>query len=83
MPTMEINDPETFYHAEPSLPKPATATSAAPARNSVVVSSDAILERIVELETKLTEDLARRKRFQKPVLQAQWRQEIDELNRQL
>lgn len=80
---VELNDPETFYRAEPSLSRPAMATAATASGNNEVIGSDAILERIVELETKLEEDLSRKKRFQKPALQAKWRQEIDELNRQL
>ncbi|WLI77341.1 ABC-F family ATP-binding cassette domain-containing protein [Kosakonia sp. H02] len=37
---------------------------------------DALLERLIELETRLTEDQARKAKHQKPQLQAQWQQEI-------
>lgn len=42
--------------------------------------SDALLERLLELEQRLTEDLARKEKHQKPALQQEWRAEIDALN---
>lgn len=45
--------------------------------------ADALLERLVILEEKLEQDLARKEKHQKPQLQQQWRQEIDNLNKQL
>ena len=41
------------------------------------------LERLIELETLLADDLARKPKHQKPHQQEQWRLEIDALNRQL
>jgi len=41
------------------------------------------LERLVELEEKLAQDLARKQSHQKPALQQQWRMEIAELNLRL
>jgi ABC-type glutathione transport system ATPase component len=40
---------------------------------------DALLERLIDLETRLEEDLARKEKHQKPQLQAQWRDEIARL----
>lgn len=40
---------------------------------------DDILQRIDQLETKLNEDIDRKAKFQKPGLQAKWRQEIESL----
>ena len=45
--------------------------------------SDALLERIVELEAKLEADLERKPKFQKPKLQETWRTEVADLYRQL
>lgn len=39
--------------------------------------SDDLLERLIALETLLEEDLARKPKHQKPLLQAKWRQEIE------
>ncbi len=45
--------------------------------------SDDLLERLVALEALLAEDLARKPKHQKPQLQAQWREEIKNLEEQL
>ncbi|NIF47466.1 ABC-F family ATP-binding cassette domain-containing protein [Enterobacter sp. Ap-1006] len=45
--------------------------------------SDALLERLIELEEKLAEDVARKEKHQKPALQKQWRAEIETLNKKL
>ncbi|MBU2864799.1 ATP-binding cassette domain-containing protein [Reinekea forsetii] len=42
-----------------------------------------LLERILELESLLEEDKQRKAKFQKPKLQQQWQQELDELNHRL
>ncbi|QMR43606.1 ABC-F family ATP-binding cassette domain-containing protein [Citrobacter freundii] len=41
---------------------------------------DEILEKLLELELRLSDDLARKTKHQKPQLQAQWRKEIEHLN---
>ena len=52
----------------------------APAESAVNVRgqepSDDLLERLIMLETQLEDDLARKPKHQKPLLQAQWRKEI-------
>jgi ATPase subunit of ABC transporter with duplicated ATPase domains len=45
--------------------------------------TDAWLERLVELEEKLAQDLSRKQSHQKPALQQQWRKEIEMLNLRL
>ncbi|EKY5001460.1 ABC-F family ATP-binding cassette domain-containing protein [Citrobacter amalonaticus] len=40
---------------------------------------DSLLEKLLMLEQRLAEDLARKPRHQKPQLQAQWRKEIDDI----
>ncbi|MEO3738888.1 ABC-F family ATP-binding cassette domain-containing protein [Kosakonia sp. WA-90] len=49
----------------------------------VADDQDTLLARLIELETRLAEDLARKPKHQKPQLQAQWREEITRINRQL
>ncbi len=44
---------------------------------------DALLERVVELEEKLEADRGRKKKFQKPALQAAWQAELNELYQHL
>ncbi|CCJ75985.1 ABC-F family ATP-binding cassette domain-containing protein [Cronobacter muytjensii] len=64
------------------LRKAPAATEAAPANATPALETPEpehdthLLERLVELEARLTADLARKPRHQKPALQAQWRQEI-------
>lgn len=47
-----------------------------PAKASVQEPSDDLLERLIMLEAQLKDDLARKPKHQKPLLQAQWREEI-------
>lgn len=47
------------------------------------LSEDESLARIVELETQLSDDLARKPKFQKPIRQQRWRDELAELYRDL
>ncbi|MGF1764117.1 ABC-F family ATP-binding cassette domain-containing protein [Aliivibrio kagoshimensis] len=44
---------------------------------------DALLLRLIELETLLSDDLTRKKKHQKPELQQEWQGEIDVINTQL
>ena len=46
-------------------------------------AEDEVLHRIVELESLIATDLARKKKFRKPGLQAAWLDELQRLNRQL
>lgn len=53
------------------------------ARAEIRGDSDELLEQLLELEQRLADDLARKPKHQKPLLQAQWRKEIERLNSQL
>ncbi|WP_249021812.1 MULTISPECIES: ABC-F family ATP-binding cassette domain-containing protein [Kluyvera] len=44
---------------------------------------DDLLERLITLEQRLAEDLARKPKHQKPLMQQRWREEIDLINNQL
>ena len=59
----------------PAAVKPQTATSAVPE-----TEEEHWLATLLELESKLEEDLARKPRHQKPELQRQWQQQITELS---
>ncbi|MGG7795900.1 ABC-F family ATP-binding cassette domain-containing protein [Klebsiella aerogenes] len=63
------------------LQSPATQTP--PQATTVDDLQEDLLERLVMLEQLLAEDLQRKPKHQKPQLQAQWRQEIEEINIQL
>ena len=63
---------------EDETPVTAKATS-----TELVDESDALLEQLIALETRLEQDLARKSAHQKPLLQAQWREEIARINRLL
>ncbi len=77
----EINSPEAFYAAEPtSGVQPGQTGKLEAAADS---EPDDILSRIVELEQLLEDDLARKPKFQKPKLQAKWKEEIEALNKRL
>lgn len=48
-----------------------------------LVDEEQLLEKLVVLEQRLAEELARKPRHQKPQLQAQWRKEIDDITARL
>lgn len=91
----EIADPEPFY--ESSLAGGAEASGSSSRREGDAgppldpdlepapgaADEEAVLERIVELETLLAADEARKAKFQKPKLQAAWRAELAVLMRRL
>ena len=53
------------------------------AKAEISCDSDGLLEQLLDLEQRLADDLARKPKHQKPLLQAQWRKEIERLNSQL
>jgi len=77
----EINSPREFYQME--VPVARTVKHQASVPHQLPTSSEDLLARIVELETLLDADLARKPRFQKPKLQTAWKNELDELNKRL
>ena len=77
----EINSPIEFYQMEVPVTQTVKHRSSVP--NQLPTNSEDLLTRIVELETLLNADLARKPRFQKPKLQAAWKDELEELNKKL
>ncbi|RAN75410.1 hypothetical protein B5P41_36185, partial [Bacillus sp. SRB_28] len=55
----------------------------APAALTYVEESDALLERLISLEQRLAEDMARKPKHQKPQQQARWQEEIAQINARL
>lgn len=51
--------------------------------NDSQFAQETLLERLIELEQRLNDDLARKPKHQKPQLQAQWQEEIMNINRKL
>ncbi|MBU4681057.1 ABC-F family ATP-binding cassette domain-containing protein [Cedecea davisae] len=68
---------------ETGQPVPEARSSVQEARPKLWHESDELLERLIELEEKLAEDMARKEKHQKPALQDQWRNEIEALNKKL
>ncbi|WP_234095802.1 ABC-F family ATP-binding cassette domain-containing protein [Citrobacter portucalensis] len=64
--------------AEITVPK-----TVAEEKTEISGDSDRLLEQLLDLEQRLADDLARKPKHQKPLLQAQWRKEIERLNAQL
>jgi ATPase subunit of ABC transporter with duplicated ATPase domains len=77
----EVNNPEPFYQTDTS---PLADSSRIQADSEIkpvpVDDEDSILERIIELETLIAEDHARKTKFQKPKLQSKWHTELTQLN---
>ena len=70
---------EQFRHrACPDAPRSVTVTE-----EKATTEADDLLERLIELEWRLAEDLARKPKHQKPQLQQRWREEIANINNQL
>lgn len=66
------------HRACPDAPSSVTVT-----QGNVATEADDLLERLIELEWRLAEDLARKPKHQKPQLQQRWREEIATINNQL
>ncbi len=78
----EISDPAEFYETpdDADVPRVASPIATPPPHNR---GSDDVLARIIELESKLAADRARKPKFRKPELQQQWQAELDALYRKL
>jgi len=80
----EVHDLETFYTAitdDPQIKAHGAGQDDSLETNSdsQVLSEDKALERIETLEKLLTEDRARKKKFQKPAKQHAWEMELNQL----
>ncbi|EOV8480673.1 TPA: ABC-F family ATP-binding cassette domain-containing protein [Klebsiella aerogenes] len=77
----DVDEVYTRLRGNERLQSPATQTP--PQATTVDDLQEDLLERLVMLEQLLADDLQRKPKHQKPQLQAQWRQEIEEINIQL
>jgi ATPase subunit of ABC transporter with duplicated ATPase domains len=75
----EINHAEPFYRSSPTEEQNCKQEHTSE-DHLQLDDEEQILARIVELESLLESDLARKRRFQKPKLQEAWRKELDQLN---
>ena len=82
---VELTSAEPFFDSLLSGPgTPAgVARQAQSSPTDVAADVDALLERMADLENLLTQDLARKPKFQKPARQQEWREELDALTRKL
>jgi ATPase subunit of ABC transporter with duplicated ATPase domains len=80
---IEVQTPEPFYASLGAEPDRSTPVATPRPRHAAATTQDGLLERIVEIEAKLEADRARKTRFQKPALQAQWQCELEALYRQI
>jgi len=73
---IEVTDPAAFYDS----PDDSTTSPKSLQRDAATQEqTEDALARIVEIESLLEADLARKRRFQKPELQQQWRAELEQL----
>ena len=78
---IEVNSPEPFYQTDTSPLTDSTSTHAdSEIKPASANDEDSILERIIELETLIAQDHARKTKFQKPNLQCNWQTELTHLN---
>ncbi|KZR01998.1 ABC transporter [Klebsiella aerogenes] len=77
----DVDEVYTRLRGNERLQSPAPQTP--PQATTVDDLQEDLLERLVMLEQLLADDLQRKPKHQKPQLQAQWRQEIEEINIQL
>lgn len=78
---IEISSPDSFYQANTSQNSRVNNTMTTNITTpGPITDEDSILERIIELETLIAEDHARKIKFQKPKMQAEWDIELKNLN---
>lgn len=73
---------EVYEQLRHRISPDAPRTTAKP-EAKITSEADDLLERLIELEWRLAEDLARKPKHQKPQLQQRWREEIANINNQL
>ena len=73
---------EVYEQLRHRISPDAPRTTAKP-EAKITSEADDLLERLIELEWRLAEDLARKPKHQKPQLQQRWREEIATINNQL
>ena len=78
---IEISNPESFYQTDTSqITQDSHTTTAKFITPRQIIDEDSILERMIELETLIAEDQARKIKFQKPKMQTEWHRELKSLN---
>ena len=77
----EWHDIEAAYASLRDSPETSRQSPSCAVIEAVIADdNDALLERLITLETQLAQDIARKTAHQKPALQAQWREEIERIN---
>jgi ATP-binding cassette, subfamily F, member 3 len=85
----ELHDPDEYFNSLQEMDLAGGSQTVATHKNIVSVDDqmshdeEEVLARIVELETLLEQDQARKAKFQKPERQKEWSAEIDRLYRQI
>lgn len=82
----ELNSPEEFYQLllqDTAAQGKTKRTEQNTVANVDASSEDELLQQLIALEDKLAADLARKPKFQKPARQAEWQQQIEQLQARL
>ncbi|MGU9869405.1 ABC-F family ATP-binding cassette domain-containing protein [Kluyvera ascorbata] len=79
----EWHDADEVYEQLRHRISPDAPRTTAKPEAKITSEADDLLERLIELEWRLAEDLARKPKHQKPQLQQRWREEIANINNQL
>ena len=79
----EWTDADAVYEQLRQRTRAETSEAATVSSPVTTPEGDDLLERLITLEQRLAEDLARKPKHQKPLMQQRWREEIDLINNQL
>lgn len=79
----EWPDADAVYAQIRNHDRPEAGRQAVTETPQMATDDDELLERLVMLEQRLAQDLARKPKHQKPQLQQQWQEEIAQINQQL
>lgn len=79
----EWPDADAVYEQLRQRTRAETSEAATVSSPVTTPEGDDLLERLIALEQRLAEDLARKPKHQKPLMQQRWREEIDLINNQL
>lgn len=79
----EWPDADAVYAQIRNHDRPEAGRQAVTKTPQMATDDDELLERLVMLEQRLAQDLARKPKHQKPQLQQQWQEEIAQINQQL
>jgi len=82
---IELQDPTEFYEGllRTNNRKQTNGNTGTVSASIDTQSAEDMLERLIDLEQKLSEDLTRKAKHQKLALQKQWREEIESINKRL